>query len=77
MINTITLNNEEILQAITAYIVNMGVSTDNADVNIDVLKGRKGTGLKATIEITSVAPVTLVEDIEEVLPLFSESVQVA
>lgn len=51
----ISLNNDEIQEAIVNYINTKGISTSGKDVEINIVAGRKGNGLKAEVAITEKA----------------------
>ena len=50
----LTINDEEIKEAITEYVKNQGISTVDKEVSIELTAGRNGNGHKATITIVNV-----------------------
>lgn len=48
----IILTDEDITQALSDYISNMGVNLDNKDVSSSITAGRQGKGNTATVTIT-------------------------
>lgn len=52
----ITLNHEEISEAITDYVGNQGINLDGKETEVDFTAGRGGNGYSATISIKEPTP---------------------
>ena len=49
---SLTLNDEEIKQAITQYVNKQGIDTTDKEVDVIIKSGRKGNGYTAAVTIT-------------------------
>ena len=57
----ITLEHEDIINALTHYVTNMGIEVTGKQITVNLHVKRKGQGYSAIVSINSIAPTVISE----------------